>query len=53
MEPMFEVPGSLIVGVHITEEYVRGEKGPEYVKRSPNVTATSEVDEAKSIRVKQ
>lgn len=51
---MFEVPGSLIMGVHVTEEYVKGDKGPEYIKRTSNVTTANEEDDVKSfIRVKQ
>ncbi|KAL6256838.1 hypothetical protein P5V15_011776 [Pogonomyrmex californicus] len=32
LEPMFEVPGSDIVSVHITEQYVKGLEKPQYVK---------------------
>ncbi|XP_011647474.1 ATP-dependent Clp protease ATP-binding subunit clpX-like, mitochondrial isoform X2 [Pogonomyrmex barbatus] len=33
LEPMFEVPGSDIVSVHITEPCVKGIEKPQYVKR--------------------
>lgn len=33
LEPMFEVPGSDIVSVHITEQCVKGVEKPQYVKR--------------------
>ncbi|CAH1183913.1 unnamed protein product [Phaedon cochleariae] len=56
LEPMFEVPGSNIAEVHVTEEYVRGKGAPVYVK-SAEVTSTSETTEEDeintSIRVKQ
>lgn len=55
LEPMFEIPGSDIRGVHVTEEYVRGESGPVYEKKS-DVTASEVHDEDDvntSIRIKQ
>lgn len=33
LEPMFEVPGSDIVSVHITEQCVKGHENPQYVRR--------------------
>ncbi|KYN19007.1 ATP-dependent Clp protease ATP-binding subunit clpX-like, mitochondrial [Trachymyrmex cornetzi] len=33
LEPMFEVPGSDIMSVHITEQCVKGVEKPQYVKR--------------------
>lgn len=32
LEPMFEVPGSNIVSVHITEQCVKGVEKPQYEK---------------------
>lgn len=32
LEPMFEVPGSDIVSVHITEQCVKGCENPHYVR---------------------
>ncbi|XP_068910318.1 ATP-dependent Clp protease ATP-binding subunit clpX-like, mitochondrial isoform X2 [Tenebrio molitor] len=55
LEPMFEVPGSGITAVHVTEEYVRGESGPVYDKRSDIASAdvNEEDDVNTSIRIKQ
>lgn len=54
LEPMFEVPGSEIVGVHVTEEYVKGEKGPDYIKSAASDSSTPEEEDLNtSIRVKQ
>jgi ATP-dependent Clp protease ATP-binding subunit ClpX len=36
LEPMFEVPGSDIVSVHVTEQCVKGIQKPQYVKRDDN-----------------
>lgn len=33
LEPMFEVPGSDVMSVHVTEGCVRGQEKPQYVKR--------------------
>ncbi|XP_029042630.1 caseinolytic protease chaperone subunit isoform X2 [Osmia lignaria lignaria] len=33
LEPMFEVPGSDVMSVHVTEGCVRGQDKPQYVKR--------------------
>ncbi|KAF5282097.1 hypothetical protein FQR65_LT14415 [Abscondita terminalis] len=54
LEPMFEVPGSEIVGVHVTEEYVKGEKGPIYIRNSnTSDAATDEEDVKTTVRLKQ
>ncbi|XP_060526020.1 ATP-dependent Clp protease ATP-binding subunit clpX-like, mitochondrial isoform X2 [Cylas formicarius] len=51
LEPMFEVPGTGISEVHITEDCVKGACGPTYVRTSPE---TSEEDDlGDSIRLKQ
>ncbi|XP_022911418.2 ATP-dependent Clp protease ATP-binding subunit clpX-like, mitochondrial isoform X1 [Onthophagus taurus] len=51
LEPMFEIPGSGISGVHITEEYVLGSNGPVYVKGS-TTDPTADVEDLKtSIRI--
>lgn len=68
LEPMFEVPGSDVKSVHITEDSVRGGT-PDYIKRpstsstssndpnstSPSSTSTSSTEEEEStkVRVKQ
>uniref|UniRef100_A0A182Y487 Uncharacterized protein n=1 Tax=Anopheles stephensi TaxID=30069 RepID=A0A182Y487_ANOST len=69
LEPMFEVPGSDVKGVRITEESVRGAE-PIYVRRGEsnasnkdppasgeaghtNSSSTSEEEEATKVRVKQ
>lgn len=54
LEPMFEVPGSEIMGVQVTEEYVTGRKGPIYVKNTNSRETTAEEEDLKtSIRLKQ
>lgn len=68
LEPMFEVPGSDVKGVRITEESVRGAE-PVYVRRGESSTSSkdstgsgeaghsgsnsSEEEEATKVRVKQ
>ncbi|XP_062925205.1 ATP-dependent Clp protease ATP-binding subunit clpX-like, mitochondrial [Mobula hypostoma] len=37
LEPMYEVPNSNIIRVHIDKEVVDGLKSPEYIRASPNV----------------
>ncbi|XP_048514327.1 ATP-dependent Clp protease ATP-binding subunit clpX-like, mitochondrial isoform X2 [Athalia rosae] len=34
LEPMFEVPGSDIMSVHVTEACVRGDEKPQYIRRA-------------------
>lgn len=54
LEPMFEVPGSEITSVNITEEYVKGESGPSYVKNTDVQDATNDDEDVKaSVRLKQ
>ncbi|CAH1953796.1 unnamed protein product [Acanthoscelides obtectus] len=60
LEPMFEIPGSTISEVQVTEEYVRGQSGPAYVNNnvddsttSGSTEATDEEEIGTSIRVKQ
>ncbi|XP_072396520.1 ATP-dependent clpX-like chaperone, mitochondrial isoform X1 [Diabrotica undecimpunctata] len=50
LEPMFEIPGSNISEVHITEDYVKGKGKPSYIK---NQVQTEEGEFNTSIRVKQ
>lgn len=53
---MFEVPGSEIVGVQVTDEYVKGESGPVYIRNTSTSTTSPSVDEEDlntSIRLKQ
>lgn len=60
---MFEVPGSEIKGVHITEECVMGLTSPIYITRSstaststdppPESTNNTEEEENRKYRVKQ
>lgn len=60
---MFEVPGSDIEAVAITEDCVKGSKQPEYIMRSPNSsntdeptntqTTSSEEEENDQVRVNQ
>lgn len=64
---MFEVPGSDVKTVHITEESVRG-GDPDYIRRpsttastpsndpnstSPSATSSTEEEESTKVRVKQ
>ncbi|XP_074034822.1 caseinolytic protease chaperone subunit [Leptinotarsa decemlineata] len=55
LEPMFEVPGASISEVHVTEDYVRGNGSPIYVKNTDTSNPeTNEEDELNtSIRLKQ
>ena len=46
---MFDVPGTDIVEVVLTEDCVRGVSGAEYVRRS---TADSECDEAEATELR-
>lgn len=48
---MFEIPGSGITGVHITEDYVRGLKGPVYIRTASTETSTDDEDLKTSIRI--
>lgn len=63
---MFEVPGSEIKGVHITEECVMGHDSPIYLHRSnatttstdppetsPETSSNTEEEENRKFRVKQ
>lgn len=60
---MFEVPGSEIEAVLITEDCVKGSTQPEYIMRSPNSsntdeptttqTTSSEEEENDQVRVNQ
>ena len=44
LEPMFEVPGTDIVDVIITEDVVKGIKSADYVRRPRDVPAEVEED---------
>ncbi|XP_051876624.1 ATP-dependent Clp protease ATP-binding subunit clpX-like, mitochondrial [Pristis pectinata] len=37
LEPMYEIPNSNIISVHIDKEVVDGKKNPQYIRASPNV----------------
>ena len=37
LEPMFDVPGSDVMSVHVTDGCVRGEEQPQYVRRGDTV----------------
>lgn len=60
---MFEVPGSDVKTVHITEDCVKGVCPPEYIKHSPSTTnsnepqttvsTSTEEEESTQVRVKQ
>lgn len=41
---MFEVPGSDVKTVHITDDCVRGQGEPEYIRRSQSNSASSGPD---------
>lgn len=67
LEPMFEVPGSDVKTVHITEDCVKGQSEPVYIRRNqsnsasngpdaPNSNSTSQASEEEEntkLRVKQ
>ncbi|XP_033329108.1 caseinolytic protease chaperone subunit isoform X2 [Megalopta genalis] len=38
LEPMFEVPGSDVMSVHVTEGCVQGQEKPQYIKRGGDTT---------------
>uniref|UniRef100_A0A8D8C3Z4 ATP-dependent Clp protease ATP-binding subunit clpX-like, mitochondrial n=1 Tax=Culex pipiens TaxID=7175 RepID=A0A8D8C3Z4_CULPI len=44
LEPMFEVPGSDVKTVHITDNCVRGQAEPEYIRRSQSNSTSSGPD---------
>lgn len=60
---MFEVPGSDVKTVLITEDCVKGQASPEYIRRPPSSTdsdeppttqtTSSEEEESAQVRVKQ
>lgn len=35
---MFEIPGSGVVAVNITEDYVLGKTGPKYIRQATGIT---------------
>lgn len=45
---MFEIPGSGITAVHVTEEYVKGETGPIYVRGATTSESGADDEEVKS-----
>lgn len=61
---MFEVPGSDVKTVHITEDCVRGVAAPEYIRHNSSTTQANDVttsnvssvtddEESAQVRVKQ
>lgn len=64
LDPMFEVPGSDVKTVHITEDCVKGTSAPQYIKHSPlnnnnstdpptKTSKSAEEEESKKVRIKQ
>lgn len=47
LEPMFDVPGSDVLSVHVTDGCVRGEDKPQYVRR--NETTEEEPQQAQHV----
>lgn len=45
---MFEIPGAGISRVHVTEEYVKGETGPIYIKNTNSSETLVDEEEIKS-----
>lgn len=45
LEPMFEIPGSDVVSVHITEDVVMGQSSPVYVRGRPEEPEEEDVDQ--------
>lgn len=52
---MFEIPGSGVVAVSITEEYVMGNSGPKYIRKSSGITdvPTDEEEQIKATAIVQ
>jgi ATP-dependent Clp protease ATP-binding subunit ClpX len=49
LEPMFDVPGSDVMTVHVTEGCVRGQEKPQYVRRGGEATAEDELQQAQHV----
>lgn len=49
LDPMFDVPGSDVLTVHVTEGCVRGQEKPQYEKRVGETAAEDELQEAQQI----
>jgi hypothetical protein len=47
LDPMFEIPGSDVMSVHITEDVVNGTSPPVYIRGKP----VSQVEEEQTIEV--
>lgn len=47
LEPMFDVPGSDVMTVHITEACVRGEDKPQYIRKTE--TTEEEPEQAQHV----
>ncbi|XP_023315094.1 ATP-dependent Clp protease ATP-binding subunit clpX-like, mitochondrial isoform X2 [Trichogramma pretiosum] len=50
LEPMFDVPGSDVVTVHVTEGCVQGIDKPEYIKRSGETVVEDELQQAQQVQ---
>lgn len=53
LDPMFEVPGSEIKGVHITEECVTGLSCPIYIHRSSTATSSTDPPESSATNTEE
>ncbi|XP_037024783.1 ATP-dependent Clp protease ATP-binding subunit clpX-like, mitochondrial [Bradysia coprophila] len=52
LDAMFEVPGSDVKTVHITEDCVKGLCSPEYIRHSTDSTTTTTTDDEESTQVR-
>lgn len=50
---MFEVPGSDVKSVHITEDCVKGVCPPEYIRHTKATDSTTDDEESTQVRVTQ
>ncbi|XP_058806249.1 ATP-dependent Clp protease ATP-binding subunit clpX-like, mitochondrial isoform X2 [Phymastichus coffea] len=49
LDPMFDVPGSDVITVHVTEGCVRGVDKPEYVRRETTSSTEEELQQAQQV----
>ena len=49
LEPMFDVPGSDVMTVHVTEGCVRGIDKPQYIRRGGDTAVEDELQQAQHV----
>lgn len=47
---MFEIPGSNITGVHITDDYVEARSGPVYIRNSSGTETSSSTTDDEDLK---